>query len=299
MEPKSDLEFILRNLLAGGVAGMCSKTAVAPLDRIKILLQAQSVHYKHHGVFKGLMAIVKQESIFALYKGNGAQMVRIFPYAATQFTSFEIYKKYLSVINIPMVQHGDKFVAGAAAGVTAVTLTYPLDTIRARLAFQVTGEHRYTGIANTAITMFRTEGGIHALYRGFVPTMMGMIPYAGFSFYCFESLKYLCMKYAPTTLCRKCDRNTVVSVEKNHHYNLEILLFAKTSTILHIRYFKVESAGMIKTLTLIYRENGVTKGLYRGMSINYLRAIPMVATSFSTYELMKQLLQLDTGMSVA
>lgn len=72
---------------------MCAKTAVAPLDRIKILLQAQSVHYKHHGVFGGLTAIVKQESIFALYKGNGAQMVRIFPYAATQFTSFEIYKK--------------------------------------------------------------------------------------------------------------------------------------------------------------------------------------------------------------
>lgn len=56
--------------------------------------------------------------------------------------------------------------------------------------------------------------------------------------------------------------------------------------------------GMVKTLTLIYRENGVFKGLYRGMSINYIRAIPMVAMSFSTYELMKQLLQLDTGMKV-
>lgn len=72
---------------------MCAKTTVAPLDRIKILLQAQSSHYKHHGVFGGLMAIVKQESLIALYKGNGAQMVRIFPYAATQFTSFEIYKR--------------------------------------------------------------------------------------------------------------------------------------------------------------------------------------------------------------
>lgn len=76
-----------------GVAGMCAKTVVAPLDRIKILLQAQSVHYKHHGVLGGLTAIVRQESLVALYKGNGAQMVRIFPYAATQFTSFEIYKK--------------------------------------------------------------------------------------------------------------------------------------------------------------------------------------------------------------
>ncbi|KAF9788846.1 hypothetical protein SFRURICE_018422, partial [Spodoptera frugiperda] len=114
---------------------------------------------------------------------------------------------YLSGVHIPVVQHGDKFVAGAGAGVTAVTLTYPLDTIRARLAFQITGEHKYNGIAHAATTMFRTEGGIRALYRGFVPTMMGMVPYAGFSFYCFESLKFFCMKYLPTTLCRKGDNH--------------------------------------------------------------------------------------------
>jgi solute carrier family 25 (mitochondrial carrier protein), member 16 len=60
----------------------------------------------------------------------------------------------------------------------------------------------------------------------------------------------------------------------------------------------LSSYGMVKTLTLIYQENGVVKGLYRGMSINYLRAIPMVAVSFSTYELMKQMLNLDTGMKL-
>lgn len=82
-------------LSLSGVAGMCSKTTVAPLDRIKILLQAHSTHYKHLGVFSGLRHIVRKESFFALYKGNGAQMVRIFPYAAIQFTSFEIYKKVI------------------------------------------------------------------------------------------------------------------------------------------------------------------------------------------------------------
>lgn len=98
------------------------------------------------------------ESFFALYKGNGAQMVRIFPYAATQFTAFEVYKRYLGTIlpaNVMYVKHADKFFAGAGAGVTAVTLTYPLDVVRARLAFQVTGEHRYTGIANTAVSIFK------------------------------------------------------------------------------------------------------------------------------------------------
>lgn len=313
MEQKSDFEFIMKSLLAGGVAGMCSKTSVAPLDRIKILLQAQNVHYRHHGVFAGLAAIVRQESLIALYKGNGAQMVRIFPYAATQFTSFEIYKQYLSGLHIPFVQHGDKFVAGAGAGVTAVTLTYPLDTIRARLAFQITGEHRYNGIVHAALTMFKTEGGIRALYRGFVPTMMGMVPYAGFSFYCFESLKFLCMKYLPTTMCRKCERNTgglvltvpgkllcgglAGAVAQSVSYPLDV-----TRRRMQLACMTPETQkfgmGMVKTLSLIYRENGVVKGLYRGMSINYIRAIPMVAMSFSTYELMKQLLHLDTGMKV-
>ncbi|CAH0589200.1 unnamed protein product [Chrysodeixis includens] len=314
MEQKNDLDFILKNLLAGGVAGMCAKTTVAPLDRMKILLQAQSSHYKNHGVIGGLGAIVKKESLIALYKGNGAQMVRIFPYAATQFTSFEIYKKYLSGLHLPVVQHGDKFVAGAAAGVTAVTLTYPLDTIRARLAFQITGEHKYTGIAHAATTMFRTEGGIRALYRGFVPTMMGMVPYAGFSFYCFESLKFFCMKYVPTRLCRKCDRNTgglvltvpgklvcgglAGAVAQSVSYPLDVTRRRMQLACMDAHTAKF-GTGMVKTLTLIYRENGIVKGLYRGMSINYIRAIPMVATSFSTYELMKQLLHLDTGMKVS
>jgi solute carrier family 25 protein 16 len=56
--------------------------------------------------------------------------------------------------------------------------------------------------------------------------------------------------------------------------------------------------GMISTIALIYKENGVFRGLYRGMSINYLRAVPMVAVSFTTYEVLKQMFDLDTGMKL-
>lgn len=46
------------------------------------------------------------------------------------------------------------------------------------------------------------------MYRGFVPTLTGMVPYAGFSFYCFEYVKFFCMKYVPQWTCNKCDKNT-------------------------------------------------------------------------------------------
>jgi solute carrier family 25 protein 16 len=104
-------------------------------------------------VFSGLVKIVKFENLWALYKGNGAQMVRIFPYAATQFTSYEVYKPIFG--NMMSQHHFSKFLSGSAAGITAVLLTYPLDTIRARLAFQISGEHKYSGITHTAITMFK------------------------------------------------------------------------------------------------------------------------------------------------
>lgn len=104
------------------------------------------------------------------------------------------------------------YVCPAFIGMTAVICTYPLDVIRARLAFQVTGEHRYTGIGNAFQTIYlkvqererslykncfamlfflfncvssSQEGGIPGFYRGLIPTIIGMAPYAGnyYSFY--------------------------------------------------------------------------------------------------------------------
>ncbi|KAK3880477.1 hypothetical protein Pcinc_015024 [Petrolisthes cinctipes] len=309
------LSFIYKSLVAGGVAGMCAKTTVAPLDRIKILLQAHNKHYKHDGVFSGLRNIVARENVWALYKGNGAQMVRIFPYASTQFTSFELYKKVLQNFwgQQQSLRGLTSAMAGSAAGVTAVFLTYPLDTIRARLAFQVSGEHIYSGIINAATTIFHTEGGLRALYRGFSATVCGMIPYAGLSFYCFEQMKYLCMKFLPQHTCRPCEKNTgglvlklpakllcgglAGAVAQSFSYPFDV-----TRRRMQLAWMSEETRkfgmGMVDTLRLIYRQDGVIRGLYRGMSINYMRAIPMVAVSFSTYEVTKQLLGLDTGIAI-
>ena len=85
--------------------------------------------------------------------------------------------------------HELKFVAGSMAGVTAALATYPLDLVRARLAFNVhTNENkekfgknvqnRYR-IVRTLSDIVRNEGGFYALYKGLTPTLLAMIPYAG------------------------------------------------------------------------------------------------------------------------
>ena len=92
---KHGFVYLAKSFLAGGVAGMCAKTTTAPLDRLKILLQAQNVHYLNHSVMSGFRAIGTNEGIRGYFKGNGAMMVRIFPYAAIQVMSYEQYKRFL------------------------------------------------------------------------------------------------------------------------------------------------------------------------------------------------------------
>ena len=131
-----------------------------------------------------------------------------------------------------------RLAAGSLAGMTAVMCTYPLDMIRARLAFQVAGEVFYTGIMDAFKVIFTQEGGIRALYRGIVPTMIGMAPYAGkllviaqylkypfdqilsspnfilsslvstgLSFYCFDTLKTTLLESFPDVFGRPCPNN--------------------------------------------------------------------------------------------
>ena len=64
-------------------------------------------------------------------------------------------------------------------------------------------------------------------------------------------------------------------------------------------HLQVEGCGMGRVLVTTYREAGLVRGLFRGMSINYLRAVPMTAVSFSVYESLKQVMGLQTGLKIS
>ncbi|XP_044276389.1 graves disease carrier protein isoform X1 [Varanus komodoensis] len=312
----------LRSLLAGGVAGCCAKTTIAPLDRVKILLQAHNHHYKHLGVISTLCAVPKKEGYLGFYKGNGAMMIRIFPYGAIQFTAFGQYKKIIKK-KLGISGHIHRLMAGSMAGITAVICTYPLDMVRARLAFQVKGDHERTGIIHTFKTIYTKEGGMQGFYRGLLPTIVGMAPYAavqlrsegllccdntqGFSFFTFGTLKSVGLSQAPTLLGRPCLDNPDVLVLKTH-VNLLCggIAGAIAQTIsypLDVTRRRMQLGAvlpdsekcltMVQTLKYVYGNHGIRRGLYRGLSLNYIRCIPSQAVAFTTYEFMKQVLHLN------
>ncbi|KAM4896443.1 solute carrier family 25 member 16 isoform 3-T7 [Sylvia borin] len=233
----------LRSFIAGGVAGCCAKTTTAPLDRVKILLQAHNHHYRHLGVFSTLCAVPKKEGYLGLYKGNGAMMIRIFPYGAIQFMAFDQYKKVIK---------------------------------------------KQLGIS----------GHVHRLMAGSM---------AGFSFFTFGTLKSIGLARAPNLLGRPSLDNPDVLVLKTH-VNLLCggIAGAIAQTIsypLDVTRRRMQLGAvlpdsekcltMVQTLKYVYQQHGIRRGLYRGLSLNYIRCIPSQAVAFTTYELMKQFLHLN------
>ena len=83
---------------------------------------------------------------------------------------------------------------GGVAGITSVTFTYPLDIVRTRLSIQSASFSelqrangvKLPGMWPTLKTMYQTEGGWLALYRGIIPTVAGVAPYVGLNFMVYE-----------------------------------------------------------------------------------------------------------------
>ena len=130
-------------------------------------------------------------------------MVRVVPYAAIQFATHEEYKHLLAVDRdgcvFQVVLKAFVFpsrkktpilraIAGSMAGATATSLTYPLDTAKARLS--VSSKKEYKNLRALFANEYK-RGGLRTFYRGLTPTLLGVVPYAGTSFFTYETLKLL------------------------------------------------------------------------------------------------------------
>ncbi|XP_008785494.1 mitochondrial substrate carrier family protein V-like isoform X3 [Phoenix dactylifera] len=191
------------NLLAGGVAGAFSKTCTAPLSRLTILFQVQGMHsnvatLSKASIWREASRIVYEEGFRAFWKGNLVTIAHRLPYSSISFYAYEHYKhasmKLLQLIP-GLDRHKDymaadvcvRLLGGALAGVTAASITYPLDLVRTRLAAQ-TKTMYYRGISHALCAIYRDEG-IRGLYKGLGATLLGVGPNIAISFSVYETLR--------------------------------------------------------------------------------------------------------------
>lgn len=132
---------------------------------------------KRKSIQETLSTIKRNEGWRGFFKGNGTNVIRIIPYSAVQFASFEFFKRILLRNRGLDLKEGgqltmeERFLAGAAAGICSVTCTYPLDLIRTRLSLGSEYSKEKT-IFGSLKRIYGYEGGIIALYKGIVPTLM-------------------------------------------------------------------------------------------------------------------------------
>lgn len=166
-------------LAAGMTAGAVSRTATAPLDRLKTLAQEGLVgkNVKHASEFARMRYlsshIYKLGGVKAFWRGNGTNCLKAGPEYAVAFTA----RQRLADVICADRKHPtglENFGLGAASGLTAQLLLYPLETTKTRMAVAKTGE--YSGIAD-CIRQSVQRGGVRDLYRGLAANLAGVVPH--------------------------------------------------------------------------------------------------------------------------
>jgi len=189
-----------QDFIAGGISAAVSKTAVAPIERVKLLLQVQAVSkqlseaQKYKGIVDCFVRIPKEQGFGAFWRGNLANVIRYFP---TQALNFAFKDKYQSIF-LGGVDKKTQFwrffagnlASGGAAGATSLCFVYPLDFARTRLAADVgKGDAReFTGLGNCLTTIFKKDG-IKGLYGGFGVSVQGIIIYRAAFFGLYDTAK--------------------------------------------------------------------------------------------------------------
>lgn len=316
-----------------------AKSVVAPLDRVKILFQSSNPQFARYagswaGVIAAMGTIYRDEGVVGLYRGHSATILRIFPYAAIKFLAYEQIRSV--IIHSP--EHETplrRLLSGSMAGVTSVFFTYPLEVIRVRLAFETRKDHRggFTNIVKTiyneqpavrkppsitsgsapvatvqaaekvaveTLHKVAPQGGLMNFYRGFSPTMLGMLPYAGMSFLTHDTTGDLLRhrsiaKY--TTYARppgypEGKPDPLKSWAELLAGGIAGLVSQTSSYPLEVIRRRMQVGGAVgdgrrlrirETAGIIFKEKGF-RGFWVGLSIGYVKVVPMVAVSFYVYE---------------
>uniref|UniRef100_A0A8C1HD69 ADP/ATP translocase n=2 Tax=Cyprinus carpio TaxID=7962 RepID=A0A8C1HD69_CYPCA len=190
-----------QDFLAGGIAAAISETAVAPIERVKLLLQIQhaskqiTVDKQYKGIVDCIVRIPKEQGFLSFWRGNLANVIRYF---LTQALNFAFKDKYKNIF-LDGVDKRTQFwryfagnlASGGAAGATSLCFVYPLDFARTRLAADVGkagAEREFTGLGNCLTKIIKSDG-LRGLYQGFNVSVQGIIIYRAAYFGIYDTAK--------------------------------------------------------------------------------------------------------------
>ncbi|KAK9168304.1 hypothetical protein Syun_000444 [Stephania yunnanensis] len=288
-------------LVAGGVAGAVSKTCTAPLARLTILFQVQGMHsdvatLSKASIWHEASRIVCEEGFKAFWKGNLVTIAHRLPYSSVSFYAYERYKNLLQ--SVPGLEsHREsigadvcvRLLGGGFAGITAASVTYPLDLVRTRLAAQ-TNVTYYRGIWHALQTICRDESAF-GLYKGLGATLLGVGPSIAISFSVYETLRCSWQMRRPqdsTALVSLACGSLSGIASSTVTFPLDLVRRRKQLEGAGGRA-RVYNSGLFGTFQHIVRTEGF-RGLYRGILPEYYKVVPSVGIVFMTYETIKMLL---------
>jgi len=305
--------------VAGGCAGAASRTVVSPLERLKIIQQVQprGSESQYKGVWRSLLRMWQEEGFKGFMRGNGINCLRIVPYSAVQFTTYEQLKKWFTRHGSKELDTPKRLASGALAGVTSVCSTYPLDLVRSRLsiatasvslvaqaaatgpkivpmsipsqathalasAYHTVAQPKYTKLDLTiwgmTMKIIREEGGVKGLYRGLVTTAFGVAPYVGINFAAYELLRGIITPPGKSSVARKLSCGALAGcISQTLTYPFDVL--RRKMQVSGMQGSSIKYSGAIDALRSILKLEGVS-GLYRGLWPNLLKVAPSIATSF-------------------
>jgi len=199
MGDSKKLGFVENFMLAGVAAGV-SKTAAAPIERIKLLVQNQDEMIKqgrldrpYNGVVDCFKRVLASEGVYPLWRGNLANVIRYFPTQALNFAFKDSIKAIFATPKDASQQRkfATNIASGGAAGTMSLLFVYSLDYCRTRLANDAKGkggERQFNGLIDVYVKTLKSDG-IVGLYRGFVISAVGIFIYRGMYFGLFDTLK--------------------------------------------------------------------------------------------------------------
>lgn len=162
-----------QNALSGSIAGLLTRSIIAPLDLVKIRQQLESaagIKGKYSNLFKSISSILREEGISGFWKGNLPASYLYLTYGGIQFW---VYYEF---------EDCNQFILGAFSSGIASAITYPLDLVRTRFAVLDSKDRVYNGLMESFHTIYKQEG-FRGFYRGLFPSLLTVMPSMGLLFY--------------------------------------------------------------------------------------------------------------------